>query len=171
MIKIMILFFLILTTASCEKNEALKYIQISDFNWSVLDSLQYKNGSLSSTLDFSFPHILYVTSNECAECIFNFIKFHKSTSKIEGDIRYIYIITGYDDIAFKYYLRENGVQFKDNMYLIMDSLDVFYQNMSKYLGNQMFVLKGREEVIQLLSNPIKNDEMLERFGKMINKGE
>ena len=50
MIKIMILFFLILTTASCEKNEALKYIQISDFNWSVLDSLQYKNGSLSSTV-------------------------------------------------------------------------------------------------------------------------
>ena len=166
--KTLTLLLFALSIAGCKPKEDIQFKYIPDFNWNVFDSLQYQNESLNQTLDLSFPHILYVSNNECAECIYNFIKFHKETLQIEEHIRYIYIITGYDNAAFTYYLKENEIHLKDNTYLIMDSLDIFHQNMSDYLGNQIFILKNNK-AIQLLSNPIKNTETIKRFQDLIKK--
>lgn len=159
--------FIMLIAVGCKPKENIKFTYISDFNWHVLDSLQYKDKPLSYILDPNLPLVLYISNNECAECIHNFIKFNKSIQNTDKKIQYVYIITGYDNPMFTYYLKENKVNIKNNAYLILDTLDIFHQNMSKYLGNQIFILKEDKKAIQLLSNPIKNKETLKNFQELI----
>ena len=167
--KKILLLFIVLVIVGCKPEEKIGFTYIDDFNWNVLDSLQYQKKPLSYIFDSNLPHVLYISNNECAECIYKFIKFNDAISNIDENIRYFYIITGCNNITFSYYLKENNVIIKDNAYLIMDSLDIFYQNMSKYLGDQIFVLKENKEVIQLLSTPIKNEETLKRFQELIKQ--
>lgn len=167
--KKIILAIITLAMVGCNTNEKLRFAYVPNFNWNVLDSLQYKNKPLSFFLDPNLTSVIYISNNECAECIYNFIKFNKSSFDIDENIQYIYIITGLDYNTFTYYLKENDVTIKNNSYLIIDSLDTFHQNMSEYIGNHIFVLKENRAVIQLLSNPIKNKYTFKNFQKLIKK--
>ncbi len=156
---------MLLLVIGCVNTPHLEMEEVSKLKTSLLDSLKCNNRSLGNIL-VEKPSIIYISNNECSECIYKLIDFHNQTSKIEG-IQRIYIIYGYDNLSFNYYIKQENVIFSKQDFIIEDSLDFFHDIEKQYIGNQIFFSKNNK-MIRLLSDPLKDKISYNEFRKLIS---
>lgn len=146
----------------CTTEKLLKTQEITNFNLSVFDSLK----CCSPSTDNKSSCIIYVSNNECAECIYKFIKFNKCLTAIPKDFQCTYIIYGQDYLTFNYYMKENDIHLSPRFKLIQDSTFIFHNLMKDYLGDQIFILR-KDKTIRLLSDPLKDKQTFNEFKQLL----
>lgn len=140
---------------------------VTSFNKEALDSIWYNGENLSSYLT-SLPSIIYISTNECSECIAKFIDFHNDMNFHNIDAKIIYIITGMNKFQFDYYLREYNFNLEKNEVLINDSMDIFHSIITDAESNEIYIIKECE-IIKPLFNPNKNDHSIDYFRELVKK--
>lgn len=152
---------------SCCSHKSVSIEDNCNFNWNVFDSIKYNQEPISDLISDSIPVILYISTNECAECIYRLTLFNQKIKEISNEVQCIYIISGWDYHSFNYYLKENNIHFSDNTLLVTDSVDYFHTLMPAYKTNEIF-LRKENSMIRLLFNPTDGQKQFETFKKLIH---
>lgn len=144
----------------------VKVEHVTMFNEKVLDSLVYNGKSVRELLGFSAPYIVYVSNNECSECIYKYIEFYNAMEQFFPKINRLFIIEGCNTTAFHFYLKQHPLVSSEKSVTIEDSLYIF-QSTEQYVGDpQLFVVKDTV-VIHVLTDPLQDKQHIRAFKNVI----
>ncbi len=144
----------------------VKAENVAMFNEKVLDSLAYEGKNVREILKSSSPCIVYVSNNECSECIYKYIEFYNTAEHIFPTVNRLFIIEGCNETAFHFYLKRHPLVPSEKSVTIEDSLYVF-QSAEQYIGDpQLFVVKD-SVAIHVLTDPFQDRQHIKAFENII----
>lgn len=163
-----LVLLLFLSNCMGSVEDSIKKENVTMFNEKVLDSLIYKGQTIREIIKTSSTCIVYVTDNECSECIYNYIEFYNNMEHIFPDLTKIFIIEGSNITSFHYYLKQKPLISSSKSITIEDSMCVF-QSAEQYIGNpHLFVIKDSLN-IHILSDPLQDKQHRKAFEYILKR--
>lgn len=144
---------LFLPLLSCSNSHSFEVEQATSFDTEIFNELKTEEGiTLSTLLGDRGATFLYVSNNECAECISHFIDFNNILpDKIPTNFKFIYLIYGYDKLSFDYYLGKEQVKINSHIHVVHDTLDIFHEKIHDYYSNNLFFIDKKKTIYRIRS--------------------
>ncbi len=169
--KKMLTLFLYIIVFSCSDSHTFEMEQAASFDDEIFEELKTEKGiPLSTILGDRDVTFLYVSSNECAECISDFIDFNDILpDEMPENANFIYLIYGYDKLSFDYYMEKEQVKINSHIYMIHDTLDVFHAKIHDYYSNNLFLIDKKKNIYRIMSPYPEYEWNFTEIEELVNK--
>lgn len=146
-------FVMIMLMVSCDKTQVHYSVSSAEsFNMTVIDSVNsVYNCKFKDLLSNGKSTLLYISNNECSECISRFIDFNNIVRSTQIDsVNIVYWIYGCDHWTFEYYMEPNKTDIRQDVFFLIDTLDVFHKVIHDFYSNNLFVIESPRTIARIM---------------------